>query len=423
MSDAKKTGSRDISELKQRLGLKKGAAAAPAATTSQTRSNGASGGVVPPPGMSLPPPPGLAPPTPPQPAMPDAHHDPFGAMNAMAAQHIPQRAPEMVIVHDGTPVEHVGAESHASTLLKIAVPAAIALIVGITIGKVGTGASSYNDGLKGAKAILGDKTTPSTVSFLKKQLSDLDTALDEAKTKRGFKPDLELDKKLKEMAAKLEVKSELVFRAKENTLDAEVAGQILGFYAGVTEIKDMIDQHNKAALGDDMSLKKGKDAGDAADAATVGGQFKYGVLIQSPTETDKVDFGAKVVLLSGVYCGGASPVPSCPQGESPTAFAYQNDPGSTPIKGDFVREGSDNVPTKKILPLLPNGVRDSLIKGGEPTVSEYYYTRRVRAIYDRIHGKPGQDGKATGGLLDDGNKLETRLQQEANKGSRFSFFM
>ena len=423
MSDAKKTGSRDISELKQRLGLKKGAAAAPAATTSQTRSNGASGGVVPPPGMSLPPPPGLAPPTPPQPAMPDAHHDPFGAMNAMAAQHIPQRAPEMVIVHDGTPVEHVGAESHASTLLKIAVPAAIALIVGITIGKVGTGASSYNEGLKGAKAILGDKTTPSTVSFLKKQLSDLDTALDEAKTKRGFKPDLELDKKLKEMAAKLEVKSELVFRAKENTLDAEVAGQILGFYAGVTEIKDMIDQHNKAALGDDMSLKKGKDAGDAADASTVGGQFKYGVLVQSPTETDKVDFGAKVVLLSGVYCGGASPVPNCPQGESPTAFAYQNDPGSTPIKGDFVREGSDNVPTKKILPLLPNGVRDSLIKGGEPTVSEYYYTRRVRAIYDRIHGKPGQDGKATGGLLDDGNKLETRLQQEANKGSRFSFFM
>jgi hypothetical protein len=423
LSDAKKTGSRDISELKQRLGLKKGAAA-PAATTSQTRSNGApSGGVVPPPGMNLQPPPGLAPPTPQAPPMPDAHHDPFGAMNAMAAQHIPQRAPEMVIVHDGTPVEHVGAESHASTLLKIAVPAAIALIVGITIGKVGTGASSYNDGLKGAKAILGDKQQPSTVAFLKKQLSDLDTALDEAKTKRGFKPDLELDKKLKEMATKLEYKSDLVFRAKENTLDADTAGQILGFYAGVTEVKDMIDQHNKAALGDDMSLKKGKEAGDAADAATVGGQFKYGVLVQAPTETDKTDFGAKIVILSGVYCGGASPQPSCPQGESPSAYAYQNDPGSTPIKGDLVRDGSDNVPTKKILPLLPNGVRDSLIKGGEPTVSEYYYTRRVRAIYDRIHGKPGQDGKATGGLLDDGNKLETRLQQEANKGSRFSFFM
>jgi hypothetical protein len=304
------------------------------------------------------------------------------------------------------------------------VPAAIALIIGVAVGKVGTGASDYNAGLKGAKAILGDKQTASTVAYLKKTLSDLDTALDEAKTKKNFRPDLDVDKQLKDIAAKLDVKSELVFRAKENSLDPETAGQILNFYAGVAEVKDMIDQHNKAALGDDMSLKKGKEAADAADAAAVqGAGFKYGVLVQSPSDTDKVDFGAKVVILSGVYCGGASPQPKCPDGEAPSAFAYQNDPGSTPIKGDYVTQGGDSVPTKKIIPLLSNGVRDSLIKGGDPTVSEVYYTRRLRSIYDRVHGKAGNDGKAAGGLLDDGNKLETRLQTEANKGSRFSFFM
>jgi hypothetical protein len=423
LSDAKKSGSRDISELKQRLGLKKGAA--PAAAT-PARANGApSGGVVPPPGLNLPPPPGLAPP--PQPAapqIPNAHDDPFGAMNAMAAHATVQRQPEMIIVNDGVPVEHVGQSSTASTLLRIAVPAAIALIIGVAVGKVGTSASDYNAGLKGVKAILGDKSTASTVAYLKKTLSDLDTALDEAKTKKNFRPDLDVDKQLKEIAAKLDVKSELVFRAKENSLDAETAGQILNFYAGIAEVKDMIDQHNKAALGDDMSLKKGKEAADAADAAAVqGAGFKYGVLVQSPTDTDKVDFGAKVVILSGVYCGGGSPQPKCADGEAPTAFAYQNDPGSTPIKGDYITGGADNVPTKKIIPLLPNGVRDSLIKGGDPTVSEVYYTRRLRAIYDRVHGKVGNDGKAAGGLLDDGNKLETRLQTEANKGSRFSFFM
>jgi hypothetical protein len=421
LSDTKKTGSRDISELKQRLGLKKGGAAP--ATGQTARANGApSGGVVPPPGLNLPPPPGVHQPQ--QPVIPNAADDPFGAMNAMAAHGAVQRPPEIVIHHDGVPVEHVGAESHASTILKIAVPAAIALVIGITVGKVGTSAGFYNDGLKGARAILGDKQSPSTVAYLKKQLSDLDTALDEAKTKKQFKPDLATDQMLKKMAATLEVKSELVFRAKENTLDAEVSGQILAFYAGITEIKDMIDQHNKAALGDDMSLKKGKEAADAADAASVQGAWKYGVLIQSPTDTEKSDFGAKVVLLSGVYCGtGGSPQAKCPEGEAPVAYAYQNDPGSTPIKGDYVTSGSDNVPTKKIVPLLPNGIRDSLIKGGEPTVSEYYYTKRMRAIYERIHGKPGQDGKAVGGLLDDGNKLETRLQTEANKSSRFSFFM
>lgn len=414
MSDTKKPGGRDISELKQRLGLRK----APVPTT-QPRPGSVTGG-----SAGLVAPPGLAPSPPPRPAVPNAQEDPFGAMNAIAAQGAAQRAPEIVIVNDGKPVENVGAESHTSTILKIAGPGVIALLIGITIGKVGTSASMYNDGLKSVRGILGDKQTPSSVTFLKKQLSDLDTALDEAKTQKLFKPDLALDKVLKEAAQKLEVKSELVFRAKQNTLDSETSGQILRFYAGIAEIKSMIDHHNKAALGDDMLLKKAKDAAAAADAGAVAGQFKYGVLIQAPTEGEQAPFGAKVVLLTGVYCGGGgSPVARCPDGEAPSAFAYQNDPGATPTKGDYVASGSDHVPTKKIVPLLQNGIRDSLIKGGEPTVSEYYYTRRVRAIYERIRGKVGQDGKPAGGLLDDGNKLESRLQTEANKGSRFSFFM
>ena len=48
---------------------------------------------------------------------------------------------------------------------------------------------------------------------------------------------------------------------------------------------------------------------------------------------------------------------------------------------------------------------------------------RLKALYDRVHGKVGQDGKPAGGLIEDGNKLETRLQTEAAKSTRFSFFM
>ena len=134
-------------------------------------------------------------------------------MNAMAAVGTVQRAPEIVIVNDGKPVENVGSQSKGAVIARMAVPAAIALIVGIAVCKIGAGASFYNDGLRGARAILGDKTTPSTVSMLKKTLSELDNILDEAKTKNGFKPSLEVDKKLKELAAKLEVKTDLVFRA------------------------------------------------------------------------------------------------------------------------------------------------------------------------------------------------------------------
>src|SRR6185369_13137031 len=95
LSDSKRTGNRDISELKQRLGLKKGGPAA-----GQNRgSSGQTAGIAPPPG--------LAPPSPPQPVIPNAADDPFGAMNAMAAVGTVQRAPEIVIVNDGKPVENV----------------------------------------------------------------------------------------------------------------------------------------------------------------------------------------------------------------------------------------------------------------------------------------------------------------------------
>jgi hypothetical protein len=348
-------------------------------------------------------------------------------MNAMAAVAQVQRAPEKeyIVVNDGN-VEKVGAQSHGALIAKIAIPAGIALIVGIAVGKIGTGASNYNDGLRGARAILGDKTSGSTVSMLKKTLSDLDNLLDEAKTKNGFKPNLDLDKKLKDIALKLEVKSDLVFRAKQNSLDAAVSGQILSFYAGVQEVKDLVDTHNKAATYDDIMLKKAKDAADKAtsDTEAIPGGLRFAVLLSAPTETDRSEFGAKIVEIAGVYCGaGTTPVAKCPEGEAPSGYAYRNEPGATPSKGDLVPSGSDTLPGKKIVPLLANGIRDSFIKGGEPTVSEYYYTRRLKALYDRVHGKVGQDGKPTGGLIEDGNKLETRLQTEAGKSTRFSFFM
>lgn len=421
MSDAKKAGSRDISELKQRLGLKKGGAAQP----SPPRANGApSGGVIAPPGLAVPPPPQAAP------AIPKVQDDPFGAMNAMAAVAQVQRAPEKeyIVVNDGN-VEKVQASSHGALIAKVAIPAGIALIVGITIGKIGTSAASYNEGLRGARAILGDRNTPSTVSMLKRQLSELDNLLDDAKTKNGFKPDLELDKKLKDMAAKLDVNTELVFRAKQNTLDPQLSAQILSFYAGIVEVKNMIDVHNRAAVGDGIMLKKAKENADKAslsdsEVAPLSGQLRYAVLLSAPTETDRADFGAKVVEIAGVYCGNSNtPVARCPDGEYPSAFAYRNDPGGTPIKGEIVASGSDSLPPKKIVPLLPNGIRDALVKGAEPSVSEFYYTRRLRALYERVHGRTGQDGKPVGGLIEEGNKLETRLQTEAGKSTRFSFFM
>ena len=407
MSDPKRGGSRDISELKQRLGLKKGGAPAAA-------GNGATGGVVPPPGLNLPPQ------APPQPVIPNAADDPFAAMNAMAAVGTVQRAPEIVIVNDGKPVENVGASGHGATIARIAIPAVAALGIGIAIGQIAKGANVYNAGLKDAKFILGDDKAASTVKNVKKTLSELDSVLDEMKTANNYHPDSAADKKLAELAARLDLKTGTVFRT-ASAVDPELTQLIMSFYAGAAEVKDMLDTHVKAAKSDDLALAAGKTAAAAATVKDTENNLlaginavRYGALIQSPTDTDKVDFGVKIVELGPPYCGGPNPSTTgkCENNEQPSAYAYRSEPGAVWTKGDLQVQGTDNVPTKKIVLLLPNGTRDALIKGGEAGASEVFYVKRLDALTKR-----------TKKLIDDANKLEQRLQVESNKGARFSFFM
>jgi hypothetical protein len=409
LSDPKRGGSRDISELKQRLGLKK---ATTPTSTPAGRPIGPTGGVVPPPG--------LAPPPPPQPVIPNAAEDPFAAMNAMAAVGTVQRAPEIVIVNDGKPVENVGASSHGAAIAKLAAPAVVALIIGVVIGQIAKGASIYNAGLKDARSILGDDRTASTVKNVKKTLSDLDGVLDEMKTKNNYRPDTAADKRLRELSGRLEVKEAAVFRT-AGAIDPELTSLIMSFYAGSAEVKTMLDGHIKAAAADDLALSNGKTAtgaaqvkdGENATLASVGA-VRYGALIQAPTDTDRSDFGVKLVELGPPYCGGAQPVTTgkCENNEAPTAYAYRTEPGAAWTKGDLQLQGSDSVPAKKLVLLLPDGTRDALIKGSEPGASEVFYVKRLRQLSERAKK-----------LIEEANKLEQRLQAESNKTARFSFFL
>jgi len=425
LSDSKRTGSRDISDLKARLGLKKGGAA-PTTGQSSRQTNG----VVAPPGLNLPPPPGMQPAQPAQPVIPNAAEDPFGAMNAMAAVGTVQRAPEIVIVHDGAPVEHVGQTSMGATIAKIAIPAAIALVIGLAIGKIGTNASHYNEGIDDAKELLGDKGRLQSIIGLKQTLSTIDTLLDESRTRNGFRPDKKFDNELKTLATKLEVKEKSVL-SRAKALNDELAGTALAFYAGVAEVKALIETHTKAAASDNNAFTKSKEKLDAAtlkdsENAPLAGQLRFAVLISAPTDSDKgADFGAKLVELGGVYCGSSDrPSARCAEGESPTAVAYRTEVGAPILtKGDIASPTSDSVPARKIVTLLGGGIRDTLIKGADGVASETYYQKRLRLLYELLRGKTGADGKASGGLIDMGNDLERKMATEASKGSKFTWLM
>jgi len=325
-----------------------------------------------------------------------------------------QRAPEIVIVNDGKPVENVGAQSKGATIAKIAVPAVAALAIGLAIGRVSKDANYYNDGLRGSKALIGDAKTPSTVAGTKKLLSELDGVLEEMKPS-NYRPNPAVAPKIADVIKRLEIRTELPLAVKHNV---ELGCRVLSFYAGVAEIKSMLEEHNKYAKFDEVAFKRAKDAQEAAslkdnENAYLAGQPRYAVVVQAPTEGDKVPFGAKLVEISGVNCGDSKAiVPKCGEGEAPRAWVYRTEPGGVATETTIAEETSDSVPTKKMLKLLDTGVRDALIKGNEPGVSELYYSKRLKAIAER-----------TTALIDEANKLEQALQAESNKGTRFSFFL
>jgi hypothetical protein len=424
LSDAKRPGgSRDISDLKQRLGLKK--AGAPAAAG---RGNGG-GGVVPPPGLNLPPPPGMATP---QPAIPNAADDPFGAMNAMAAVGTVQRAPEIVIHHDGTKVENVGSSSMGAKVAKIGIPALATLVLGIALGKVSASANHHNDGVAGAKVLLGDDKAPGSMKYLKRQLADLDKKLENLRDKNGLRPDLETEKELQKFVAALEVPPQKLAAARNVTNIEDVATRIINWYAGAAEVKLMLENHLKSGKADAQQLAAAKKAGELAKMSSeqnkyLAGQTKYAVVMSakatcddnlSPADRAKkgcdAKFGAMFVELGPPFCNNVLATSGqCPEGAAVDAVSFRTmsnyDKGWQ--KGTVVSETADAVPSKGLVPLIDTEILDTFLKTNTAGASELVYSRRLKAIMDR-----------TQALIKDANKLEADVVKHA-KGERFTFFM
>jgi hypothetical protein len=406
LSDAKKSGGRDISELKQRLGLKKAAAAQ---SGQSGRQNGASGGVVAPPGLL--PPPGIAQPQ--QPAIPNAADDPFGAMNAIAAVGTQQRAPEIVInLNDGKPVEQVGASNRVATILKIALPALFGLLVGAFIATNGKNAAFNNDGVAAAKYAYGahEQPAPSTFLGLRKTLNDLDNLLQAS----GYKPATKTTKDLAAMAKRLEFVDSKIFEARMNALPSGVVAQLTQFYGGIAELKGMIDMHVKLAVNDDVVLSTGKKKQDDAtvkdtENVFIAGKMRYGVIIQPG---DSGDFGARLVEVGPPYCNGKQSLNTggkCVDAEL-TGIGARNDSGGVFSSVDAVLTPQDTVAAKKLLVLLPSPVLDSLVAGSDSGASATFYVKRMKAIADRL-----------GKLRQDAETLEPQLKPVADSGKSFSY--
>ncbi len=431
MSEQKRPQSKDISDLKARLGLKKGAASAeppagdsgssmPATPAPVRGPTSAFAAVTPPPGINVPPPPGsqpVAPQAPAQPAMPNASEDPFGAMNAMAQMRAVQRPPEIVIVNDGKPVENVSAGGKGIGIAKMVVPAIVALGLGVSIGQMAKNGAHYNEGIRGAGDIL------SVVKTAKKSVNELDKTLDEL-SKNNFKPTKELTAEITKLAGKLDIKEDVVFRYKQNSLDSAISGRTLAFFAGIAELKGMLDQQTKAAQFDDVALVASKDKLDKAlvkpdeNAALASiGATRYGILLNNPTPEEAKNggsLGASFVELGKPVCGDGKPSDSAGCNDGVTGFLYRaNGAGEAWASGKLAKANpGENVAPKSLLLLDKSGTLLEILKGSQETAASALYTKRLDTIFKRVKT-----------LLEEGNKLESDLTKKAGESKKFTFFL
>jgi hypothetical protein len=407
--DPKRPGSRDISELKARLGLKKGAAGGPAAAA---RPNGA-GGVVPPPGLNLPPPPGARPAGP---VIPNAADDPFGAMNALASYGAAQRAPEIVIVNDGKPVEQVG---KSKMMVGVAVGAGVGvllMIIGFVLGGSGGKKVFENQAIERSQRLKG------RVEELTKQIGAIKQEF-EAKGKGGSgqlkvfeERDVAEDLSRALAAQHLTNLTGGQQAAFANVQHVTGASDVLQFYAQLQELQDLIIEHGQAAAFDEAIIKAGKEqlAGFTPPAGSMlaADQRPEVALMLSPTG------GSQLVELGALLCGAdikaASEEPSgkCPENVPPIGYAYRTGPKEGWERGQVgFWDEKKGFPTEKLLFIANNGTMQALLMTSKATVAEERYFQRLAVIYEKVVK-----------LYESGDKLTQVLAQKARASKKFTWF-
>ncbi|HTM19480.1 MAG TPA: hypothetical protein VL172_03200 [Kofleriaceae bacterium] len=392
MADAdKRPGSRDISDLKARLGLKK----APGK---------GKGGVVPPPGTrggAVPPPPGVEPPR------PKAADDPFGALNAAANR--PAPAPEVIVIEKGGAADKI---HRRGIIVRLAITAGVALltmIVGCFMGGVAQKAKQHNQAITDAGKIADE------IGTSRKSLAPYDNAFKKGYTDRKEFVDA-LDKiKFDPPDPKVVYESALYGQK------AELVGQVMQYVAVANKLSSDIRSHIDQTRKDFDLLKKGDDNLKAATPKETENkerysQYRYAIMLSVPTEEEATSgakkFGATFVEIDMPICAEnnqASQTYEC--ADKPSGFRYRTDPGQA-WKDGKLAAGNAAVADGQMVLMLPSTIIDVLAKTNEPTLAELRYNQRVLDL-----------AQQTAALVQLGASLEGQLRAQADEKKSFTFFL
>jgi hypothetical protein len=393
----KKPGARDISDLKARLGLKRGGDAK------------TPGGPVPPPSAGkgtgyVPPPPGVAPQ---QPVVPDARQDPFGAMNAMAAQGAVTRAPEVIVV-DKSAVEQVHGQPRLAKYGKIALLVGAPLILGFVLGGINHQRSRYNATVDDAKEVADE------FSDLGKRLEALNNVLLRAKERgqggKGYAlADAELVADIEGLKFSFPDNDELILSHRNlYLLEPKLVQDTLGFYTRMRTLAQRLKEHVR--LTKDLTKKM-----TPAVAEKIGAQAGFAGTIRVPSAEDakKGALPSVEVLEIGMpVCSDGKPAKEC-AGGPPVGVQVRGDTQAPWVQKSIATGAADA--NDKVFPIRPNGIFNALAEGSPRFLDELQYYQRLADIDVLVSGSGGD-----GGLMKDRKDVEDRLKAVAQRGKAFA---
>jgi hypothetical protein len=392
--DPKKPGTRDISDLKARLGLKKQAPRA------------ASQGIVPPAGGKagyIPPPPGAAPPAAPEPVVPDARVDPFGAMNAMASQGAQARGPEIIVVNDGKPIEQVeGQGGGALRAVKLGALILVPLILGFVLGGINYDRKRFNNTLDDSKAMTEE------FKQIGKALESLNVALLNAKDRgRGgfalWDKDLVAEVDALNFAVIDEEKA-ILYYANLYSLDRKLVSDLLKFYGRAKLLGQRLKDHQRLTK---TSMQKLPDSVGAKMPDS--GVFAVVIKAPAPEEAAKGALPtAELVQVGKPLCadGKVMPEAGCPGGP-PAGVQFRTDTAAAWAVKPLAANAGDLA--DKLVDVRQNRVWEALYKGSGKFLDELEYLQRLKEIEEM-----------TTVLVKERKEIEDRLAAAASRSSRLA---
>jgi len=398
---AKKT-TRDLSDLKARLGLAKPAAEAPAqqptpaaparAPTAQPYSpqmppQGIPG-VVPPPGV-MPPPGMIQPQAAPQPAPPDVRRDPFSGRAPVS------RSADAPIVDAGPAIElPKEKKSHGKLIIALIITAVIPMGVGWACGRIYASRVLFNKGIEDAGKI---KAGVLKIADVNKKIAEV-LHKSRLRNKNRIKFDSQLVEDLKDIlrkspdasAERAKKRQDELFRTNYAMMESIVIDRLFNYYNNTIRLMGELEHFIRMAEDSADMLKKYSDTIDE-------GQRKYGIVF---AEDAGSYYLGQLVEVGNIVCADEKAA-NCPK-EQINGFMVRTSvrgswnprPGKPPKKGRI---------SDIIIPVIPDEFFRQVVVGRPGYLAFNAYLRQysrltaIAALLSRDEKELVKDlGKAAG---------------------------